>query len=582
MSAFAPTISLPSVEPAFDPQGTAMVPVSVSGANKKLGTIEIKSPMEQVTDFFASIDQGIQDLITVATKDYEDSIPDPQKDDFAGVETDGPKKETNIEAFKGSALKGLLDTLKDSFDKISFGEKMTAILLTGGLLLFTKFKDQLKAVLIPVIEGVQGMIETFGAGGTFAIFLATFLAFKTGLAQWTLMWLAGASIKGLNKTLSIIKKNGGLFNSINIGVGKIAKLARDSGKFITRNLTRGFGKLRTGIELMNKGVANAVKAVGGGMTRLMGAIGKGFTAIRLGMIGMKASMLPMLAPLAPIIAIAAAVAAVFYSLKSGFDVFKKSLEDGDSMFTAVLKGLGDAMLTLITLPQTLVKKLVGWIAGLLGFDDFKKKLEEFSFKDMIKNAFVNFTSGMVRVIKAIAKGAAAALAALAPGGGSPAEAYQRVYQEVMSSGNDSEDVATTVNTVALADKDTSTEAGDAAAAESFYANQRAIEEGDMHRGRHFTSSMATIAQGTVSEVDMEENKKGNKMMLKLLEFQHRMLELELEKKKNEEIEKEKNRIIQVNANKGATTVNQQQNTNITGDLAIDHSELTQKHLHNIA
>ena len=369
MSAFAPTISLPSVEPAFDPQGTAMVPVSVSGANKKLGTIEIKSPMEQVTDFFASIDQGIQDLITVATKDYEDSIPDPQKDDFAGVETDGPKGETNIEAFQGSALKGLLDTLKDSFDKISFGEKMTAILLTGGLLLFTKFKDQLKAVLIPVIEGVQGMIETFGAGGTFAIFLATFLAFKTGLAQWTLKWLAGASIKGLNKTLSIIKKNGGLFNSINLGVGKIAKLARDSGKFITRNLTRGFNKLSTGIQLMNKGVANAVKAVGGGMTKLMGAIGKGFKLIRLGMIGMRASMLPMLAPLAPIIAIAAAVAAVFYSLKSGFDVFKKSLEDGDSMFTAVLKGLGDAMLTLITLPQTLVKKLVGWIAGLLGFDD---------------------------------------------------------------------------------------------------------------------------------------------------------------------------------------------------------------------
>ena len=89
----------------------------------------------------------------------------------------------------------------------------------------------------------------------------------------------------------------------------------------------------------------------------------------------------------PVIAIAAAAVAVFFSLKSGFDTFKQSLDDGDSMFTAVLKGLGDAMLTLVTLPYVLVKKLVGFIAGLFGFDNFKEKLESFSIKDTIVNAF---------------------------------------------------------------------------------------------------------------------------------------------------------------------------------------------------
>ena len=108
--------------------------------------------------------------------------------------------------------------------------------------------------------------------------------------------------------------------------------------------------------------------------------------MKVGMTSMLSSIGPMIAPLLPVIAIAAGIAAVLYSLKSGFDTFKESLENGDSMFTAVIKGLGDAMLTLVTLPVTLIKKLVGFIAGLFGFDNFKEKLESFSIKDAIVNA----------------------------------------------------------------------------------------------------------------------------------------------------------------------------------------------------
>ena len=105
------------------------------------------------------------------------------------------------------------------------------------------------------------------------------------------------------------------------------------------------------------------------------------------------------------------------------------------MFTAVLKGLGDAMLTLVTLPFTLVKNLTGYIAGLFGFDNFKEKLDSIDVKQAIVNAFKRLTGGMVMTIKAIAKGAAAALSAVVPGGKTPQEEFARVYAEVMAGGN---------------------------------------------------------------------------------------------------------------------------------------------------
>jgi len=173
----------------------------------------------------------------------------------------------------------------------------------------------------------------------------------------------------------------------------------------------------------------------GGLTKGFTMLGNGLKALRIGIVSMSSSLGAMLTPFLPAIAIAAAAVAIFYSLKSGFDTFKQSLEDGDSMFTAVIKGLGDAMLTLVTLPATLVKKLVSFIAGLFGFDNFKARLEEFDIKEAIVNTFKRLTGGMVMMIKAIAKGAAAALAAALPGGETPQEAFAKKYAEVMAGGN---------------------------------------------------------------------------------------------------------------------------------------------------
>ena len=142
----------------------------------------------------------------------------------------------------------------------------------------------------------------------------------------------------------------------------------------------------------------------------------------------------MLAPLLPVIAIAAGIAAIFFSLKSGFETFKTSLEEGDSMFVAVIKGLGDALLTLVTLPATLVKKLVGFIAGLFGFDSFKEKLEEFSIKDMIGKALGGLLGGLVRVLKAVAAGGMAALKSIFKLS-NPITAFGEAFDKVMDGGS---------------------------------------------------------------------------------------------------------------------------------------------------
>ena len=58
------TPALANTNVGFDPKGTAMVPVTAG--NNKLGTIEISSPMEQVTDFFAGIDKSLINLVNFA------------------------------------------------------------------------------------------------------------------------------------------------------------------------------------------------------------------------------------------------------------------------------------------------------------------------------------------------------------------------------------------------------------------------------------------------------------------------------------------------------------------------------------
>ena len=549
-------LSLPSVQTSFDAQGTAMVPVT-AGGGQTLGKLEIRSPMDTLKDVFFDIRDKLIELVGIERSEAND-IPLSENTDLDNLDTDTkPLAGDRLQSGLGS----ILGTLKDSFERVSFGEKMTAVLLLGGLALFSKFKDTLVKVLTPVVEFVMDLVDAFGPGAVFAGFIGVFLAFKTGLAQFVLKFAGAQLIKGLNLANLAIRKSGGIM----FLAGKTA------------------GKLGNGITAMNNGLKAVVTKIGGagkmitgGLTKGFTMLGRGLTTLRLGIMSMSASLGAAIVPFLPAIAIAAAVVAVFYSLKSGFEVFKKSLDDGDSMFTAVLKGLGDAMLTLVTLPAVLVQKLVGFIAGLLGFDNFKEKLEAFDFKDQIVKSFKNLVTGMVRIIKAIAKGAGAALAAALPGGKTPQEEFARAYQEVMSGGEGK-------SKIEKADMAAGIETGDGSIAESIgkERNEKIAKKSEFMKT--LSSNMyqevgdnTNFAQSELSNYDDRMKYMNRKDETADLLFQMN----EADKLAYDKDFNNRGQPIVVNSTKEGDTINQKSETNVTGELTTDHAETTQKMINN--
>ena len=394
----------------FDPKGTAMVPVTAG--NNKLGTIEISSPMEQMSEFFAGIDKSLINLVSFAKQSLGIEKKDAQREGLARGDTDDKEGGDEGESLKDRLL-GIVENVRSGFDKIDFGDKMKAVLLLGALLLFRKYRETLRPIVEKIVSMTLSLIKFLGGpknslmillGGILAVKLAPLVTLAVGLAKYLGGFLP--SFKTLKNAFRVMRI------------------------FLARTLPRQLAST------YNKG------AFLKGFTLLSGA----FKLLRLmltatmypAIIGMvstlAAAMGPILGPLVVIAAIAAGIGAVLFSIKSGIEAFKNSLESGDGMITAIAKGLLDFSATLITLPITLLKNLLGYIAGLLGFDGIKEAIDNFSFKDMIVNAFTSLIGGTIRIIKAIAKGAGAALAAAFPGGEGPGEAFSRVFKEVMSGG----------------------------------------------------------------------------------------------------------------------------------------------------
>ena len=575
-------IALPDTNVGFDAEGTAMVPVSAG--RSKLGEIKIKSPLDTFKDTFFSMQESLAAMLGIQTKEAKrQAVIDekllaqkdfeirkmnekfaeenrqgplqPTSDDFKGVDTD-KKRKTNIEAFEGSALAGILGTLQESFDRVSFGEKMMAVILTGGLALFTKFREPLTKALTPIVQFVMDLVDSFGPGAVFAGFIGVMLAFKTGLAQFLLKFAAGGIIKGIALLGTKIKAAGGLM-------------------FLAG---KGAGKLGDGIKAMNSGLKTVVSKIGSagslitkGLTKGFTMLGTGLKSLQIGIMSMSSSLGAMLVPFLPVIAIAAAAVAVFVSLKSGFDVFKKSLDDGDSMFTAVLKGLQDAMLTLVTLPYVLVQKLVGFIAGLFGFDSFKEKLEEFDIKSAIADAFQGMVGGMVKILKAVAAGSKAALKSIFKLD-NPITAFGDAFDKVMDSGSADETSTQT------ADRKAGIETGDGSIAEkvSSERKQKIDNMADFNK-RSYTN----IFSGPEKSEDFIQSSVMMAEKRRDLIFQVNEADKIAYEQKYDIYGREKPPMI-FNQNSQGDVYNQKSETNVTGDLEVNNTEASQRLINAMA
>ena len=526
-------LTLPSVSYAFDSEGTAIVPVTAGQGDKKLGTIEIKSPMEDVSEFFAGIDKSLINLVEFAKKSFNLDQKEEQRESLKRQDTDDKIEDVGDNKSMLDSLKESFASLGDAFGQVSIGEKLGAALLVGSLLLFSQVQETLVKILTPVIAVVKKLVDIFGAKGVFLTFLGAIVAIKFAPLITGAYAVAKKLAPGLWKGVGIA------FNAVNFAVKGLAT-----------------------------GAKFALKGLGGGLKFLFDGIGKTFTLIRSGLVAMKTGSLAMLGPILPAVAIAAAIGAVLFSLKSSIEVFKQSIEDGDSAMTAVGKAILDFTATLTTLPLTLVKNLVGYFAGLLGFDNFKEKLDSFSFKDGFINIITGFVdkvksffgaifdfdikgiidkignigSQIATTLKAIAKGAVAMVAAAVPFGESPTEAFSRVYNEVLNTGegvvkNEAADVA----------------------------DAPLVQDGAMAAAKAaMTTNESYITNNTI-------NNETNIMKEKVKELINKQLEkLQIEKDSTNSAP------IMVNTNKGGDTNVNTNTTNVSGEPNTDHSETTQK------
>lgn len=135
---------------------------------------------------------------------------------------------------------------------------------------------------------------------------------------------------------------------------------------------------------------------------------------------------------------------IFESIRGFFQGFA----DSEGNFLQKLMGGLAGALTgfldfLIAAPLNLIKGIIGWIAGALGFEGVKEKLEsfDFSFGGIIKAVFdvIGFVAGIAfKILKfpvALAAGIAGGIAALLPGGKSPKEGFMDAFNAVMNFGS---------------------------------------------------------------------------------------------------------------------------------------------------
>ena len=449
-----------------------------------------------------------------------------------------------------------LSGMGDAVGEMSMGEKMGAALLVGGLLIFNSLKDELTVILTPIVAILKGLVSFLGVGGTFNLFLIAFVGFKLGIIQ--------------NLTRLVAKKMGfttlsAAFTGLRFYLGTTlpASLAKtyNKGAFL-----KGFTLLGGAFKLL----------------RLM-LTATMYPAIIAMVSTLQAAMGPILGPIVVIAAIAAGIGAVLVSIQSGFEAFKTSLDQGDSMIVAIGKGILDFVATLATLPITLVKNIVGYIAGLLGFDGIKESLDNFSFKDMIVDAFTGLMSGTIKLLKAIGKGAMAALAAAFPGGESPTGAFGRVYKEVMAGGegtmpaeNPDKEKKTGFNRMDTSEIDVDIDGSEAIAkTERQKALLASTEDNKNAQVPTLATAKSLMTGDSVYNVSNTFNNETNIMKEKikeLLKFQLEKLQIEKDGKSNAP--------IMVNTTTQGDVYNQKSETNVQGELSTEHSDPTSKMISN--
>ena len=486
--------SLVPINSPYEVISPARSSVQPASGGAVAGAARQMSPMESMKTIFEDIRDGIENIagmVQTLVLGQQPTVGD--KISASDTDSGGIEDTGGQEGFSS----GMLDSLKSAFADDGGIGKLKKALFAGIVASLFLFSDQIKAAIVPILKVGKQIYEFLGPKGSLILGLGAIAAFTFPKTFFTILKIAFKAIKFIPTIFS--------------------------------------------------------------------ALSSGLSAV--------------LVPLAPVIAIVAAIAAVIYSLKKGFDAFQESLDAGDSMIDAIIAGVSTALATLITLPATLFKNLLSYVAGLFGFDGIKAKLDDISFVEFFTNAFKmlftgikDFITGIFSIdfkgilgkgldilgaimtrIKAIAAAGFAAVKAAFPGGESPGEAFNRVYQERIATAEASEPDVDESLPAAVPETDAKTLPAD--------INEKAEAQYEMEEQEKVLSKNEKYKIGVEKIMAQDET---------LTRSEARKLYIEQDKAANI--------VTTVNNTDASNTNNSTSNTTNTGELAVDGTDSTAKYL----
>ena len=125
------------------------------------------------------------------------------------------------------------------------------------------------------------------------------------------------------------------------------------------------------------------------------AIGTGLTALGA-VIGLSAGATGLV-----IVAIVAAIVVTAKALYDAFKVFSDTFKETGSIMESLKEAAIEFVGSLFSTVPTLFKNLTSYIARKLGFENFADTLDQFSIKDVVKNAVRDLFAGIGKVFKGV-------------------------------------------------------------------------------------------------------------------------------------------------------------------------------------
>ncbi len=131
-------------------------------------------------------------------------------------------------------------------------------------------------------------------------------------------------------------------------------------------------------------------AMGGMLTSMTTIISSMVASIGTAFASLASALSAMLLPFLPAIAIAAGIALIVYSIKEAFDEMFEVFDSTGSIVETLKAGISRFVGTMLGLPLDLLKGMISYVAEWMGFEDFSKWLDSFSFADIITEFYVKF------------------------------------------------------------------------------------------------------------------------------------------------------------------------------------------------